>query len=240
MYAGVYTIGVGGKRPRQTEEKETEMLEKFEAIKNDPLSGTGVFRGLKRNTTYNTGDCYAHIWRSFGAAAEGTFVTVPQGAIGDKAFTINPSASSYLDYFPLWGGLYFLEEIDSSEGPWEVTVQDLYAPGIETDSYIISQTDSDTKIWRPIERDKEFKSLSMLVSFGGTIDIHDMSMFNTWLSKQSDCVLNVVRYFQRTDYKAASCRSSETKITIADQRVALFGPRGEDSKNWVNNIQRIG
>ena len=35
MCAGVYTIGVGRDKPRQAE-KETEMLEKFEAIKNDP------------------------------------------------------------------------------------------------------------------------------------------------------------------------------------------------------------
>ena len=41
------------------------MLDNFEAIKNDPRSKTGVFIGLKRNTTYATGE----ILRSFCAAA---------------------------------------------------------------------------------------------------------------------------------------------------------------------------
>lgn len=209
------------------------MLENFEAIKNDPRSGTGVFRGLKRNTTYT--------WRSFGVPAEGTFVTVPQGAIGDKAFILNPNTSSYLGYFPLWECFYFLEEIGSSQGPWEADVQNLYEPGIDTDSYILSQTGSDMKIWRPIERDNAFRTLSMLVSFGGTIDIYEMSVFNMWLSRQSDGVQNAVRYSQRTDYEAESWRRAYVEITIPDPREALFGPRGrDDSENWLNNIQRIG
>lgn len=32
------------------------MFDNFEAISNDPRSGTGVFRGLKRHTSYNTGE----------------------------------------------------------------------------------------------------------------------------------------------------------------------------------------
>lgn len=216
------------------------MLEKFEAIKNDPRSGTGVFRGLKRNTTYSTGDYCTYTWRSFGVPAEGTFVTVPQGAIGDKVFILNPNVSSYLDYHPLWGGLYFLEEIGSSHGPWEADNQNLYEPGIDTDSYILSQTDSGVKVWRPIERDKEFEALNMLVSFGGTIDLYETPVFDTWLSKQSFDVQDAVRYSQRTDHEAKSWRPAYVEIAIPDPRVAIFGQRGKDSKNWVDNIQRIG
>nr|DAK09773.1 MAG TPA: hypothetical protein [Caudoviricetes sp.] len=228
------------KHPPDRPKRKTEMLEKFDAIKNDPRSGTGVFRGLKRNTTYSTGEYCTYTWRSFGASAEGTFVTVPQGAIGNKAFILNPSTSSYLDYHPLWGGLYFLEEIGSSQGPWETAVQDLYEPDIDTDSYIISQTDSGMKIWRPIERDNEFKALSMLMSFGGTIDVYETTVFNMWLSKQSGGVQNAVRYSQRTDCEAKPWRPAYVEIAIPDPRVALFGQRGKDSKNWVDNIQRIG
>lgn len=216
------------------------MFETFKAIKEDPRSGAGVFRWLKRNTTYGTGDYCTYTWHSFGAPAEGTFVTVPHGAVGNKAFILDPSVSAYLTYFPLWGGLYFLENIDSSEGPWERPASDIYEPGLATDPYILSQTDDGIKIWKPIERETEDKVLNRLLSFGGTIDVYDAPTFNMWLSRTSSEVQNAVMYSQRINREATSWRSEYLEINIADPRVALFGNRGEDGKGWVNNIQRIG
>lgn len=59
------------------------MFDNFEAISNDPRSGTGVFRGLKRHTSYDTGDYCTYTSYDFGVPAEGEFITVTADAVGD-------------------------------------------------------------------------------------------------------------------------------------------------------------
>ena len=216
------------------------MFDNFEAISNDPRSGKSVFRGLKRNTTYTTGEYCTYEWHNFGVAAEGSFVTVTADAVGDKAFDVYANSGNSLDYHPLWDGTHYLRKIEDNDGPWEVPAEDIYEPRLGTSNYILSQTNKGTQVWRSIERENEETLLLRMVSLGGRIKIYHTSLFNQWLLTQSDTVQMAIRNARREMREATSWRSEYLEIIIADPRTAMFGPSGEDDRNWVDNIQQIG
>lgn len=215
------------------------MFDNFAAISNDPRSSTGVFRGLKRNTTYHKGDYCIYVQHDFGVAAEGSFVTVTADAVGSRAFDVYANSGDSLDYHPLWDGTHYLRKIDNG-GPWEVPGEDIYEPRLGTSNFVLSQTNKGTQIWRSIEREREEMLLLRMMSLGGSIKVYHTSLFNQWLLTQSDTVQMAIRNARREMHEAASWHSEHLEITIADPRTAMFGPSGEDDENWVNNIQQIG
>lgn len=215
------------------------MFDNFEAISNDPRSSTSVFRGLKRHTSYDTGEYCTYTWHDFGVPAEGQFVTVTADAVGDKAFEAYANSGNSLDYHPLWGGAHYLRETND-DGPWETSAADIYEPGLETNNFILSQTNKGVKTWRTIEQEQEENLLLKMVYLGGSIDVYNTSLFNQWLLTQSDTVQMAIRNARREMHEATSWKRAHLEIIIADPREAMFGPRGKDSKNWVNNIQQIG
>lgn len=215
------------------------MFDNFEAISNDPRSGTGVFRGLKRHTSYDTGDYCTYTWHDFGVPAEGEFVTVTADAVGDKAFETYANSGNSLDYHPLWGGAHYLRETND-DGPWETSAADIYKPGLETSNFILSQANKGVKTWRTIEQEQEENLLLKMVYLGGYIKVYNTSLFNQWLLTTPDIVQMAIRNARREMREATNWRPEYLAIIITDPREAMFGPRGQDDHNWINSIHQIG
>ena len=215
------------------------MFETFKAIKDDPRSSTGVFRALKRNTSHGSDGYCVYTFHNFGIAAEAEFTTVHEDDVRNEAFEVCAGDGSRLDYHPLWGGLYYLEEI-VDDGPWEVPAQYLYEPRLDTGSFILSQTGEGVDVWRPIEQEKEEVMLRRLLSLGGTISIYSEYVFCDWLMKISENARNIIRDAPREICEETSYWPRYLKIMVSDPREVMFGKRGEDDKGWVSNIQRVG
>ena len=219
-------------------------MTRYEAIKDDKRSRLGTFRAIKRHSEPQVGEYTFWYDRSFGAVAEGEFITVPPEAISDRpAFTLWPNVGGRLAFHLLWGGEYPLHALDSNHFPWEVDADDIYSIGVVTDGYVISQCTNKFNVFSVIEREHEERFLSRLFTYGGEIRVYNDFLFGGWVVDLKPEVKGWIMSAKRssaTEYgKTYDEEFKYTKLQIPDPRKRIFGPRGEYDKGWLDNIQRV-
>nr|DAT35106.1 MAG TPA: hypothetical protein [Caudoviricetes sp.] len=212
-------------------------MTRFVDIKSDPRSHVGTFRAIKRNSVWRVGEYTADYDRTFGAIAEGDFVTVSPEMVSNKpAFTIWPNAGGRVKFYTLWGGKYPLRKLDAESTPWEVPLKDIFDSYVVTDGYILMSSGT---MFSVIEQEHEEQLLQKLFTCGGVIDIYDDFTFGRWFESLKSEVKNVISSLRRVRMVDKYTKEKFDRITFEDPRVRIFGPRKDRYEGWTNNIQRV-
>ena len=211
-------------------------MTRFTEIKSDPRSEIGTFRAIKRHSTYCTGDNFTWYDRTFGAIAEGEFVTVlPEMMSSKHDFEISTNMGDFMEVYMLWGGEYPIKKLYTKARPWEVDIDDIYNPHVVTEGYIISSGE----VFTVIEREHEEKIFEHMLEKGGVVNIYNKISFEKWLERVSPeqvRILSLLRWEHKTDELT---NENFIRIQIEDPRVRSFGPRGSYDEGWVDAIQRV-